>query len=431
MSIQKRLSILVVLASISLNCKAVEEGSQGSSSQSSYDTSSAWEYPVEIHPTVKTVQVYSEDEASLPFIDFKETNQIHLEFDLLGDDVRSLQIEFRHMNRFWEEDTLLPIEYMVRFETDYITNYDASYGTELTYTHFRYSFPNESIHFKIGGNYLMRVYDPDNPSVTLIAHPFLINEGQGSSELFLESVFLSGSIDRGVQPFYIYKPQDETSFDAFDYRACFMRNSEFVGIKCADKPSLISLPSLRFFLEPQDAFARSSGYRLVDLTTFSAGVDVISTDFESSPYRVTVDLDYASLDDAFDFQLQNGQSIIARAGVEETTDPVRNGEYVSVLFRLVPPNEREMAGPVYLTGSFNRWTVDDALRMEWVPEEKMYMREVLLKQGLYEYKYLPDFTSTGLRRLSNTENRYTGLIYLHDPVLNSDRLVAISSLGSR
>ena len=421
----------LILAVLLMNCKSVEEGANRSQEDNNINRYSAWEFPVDIHPSVKTVQVFSEDELSLPFIDIRERDQVHLEFDLMTDDIRSLQIEFRHMNRFWEEDTLLPIEYMVRFETDYITNYDASYGTELAYTHFSYSFPNESIQFKIGGNYLLRVYDPDNPDVTLITHPFLVNEGQGSSELFLESVFLSGSIDRGVQPFYIFEPKDQSSFDAFDYKACFMRNSEFTGIRCTDKPSLISLPSLRFFLEPEDAFARSSGYRLMDLTTFSGGVDVITTDFESSPYQVTVDVDYASLDDVFDFQLRNGQSIIAGAGVEETSDPIRNGEYVSVLFRLVPPDEKEMAGPVYLTGSFNRWTVDDALRMEWVAEEKMYMREVLLKQGLYEYKYLPDFTSTGLRRLSNTENRYTGLIYLNDPVLNSDRLVAISSLASR
>jgi len=383
-----RPQFIALLAILTLHCKAIEEGASGGERQDDYGSYSAWEYPIDIHPSVKTVQVFSGDELSLPFINMRERDQVHLEFDLMSDNVRSLQIEFRHMNRFWEEDTLLPIEYMVRFETDYITQYDQSYGTELTYTHFSYSFPNESIQFKIGGNYLMRVYDPDRPDVTLITHPFLVNEGQGSSELYLESVFLSGTIDRGVQPFYIYEPQDKSSFDAFDYKACFIRNSEFTGSRCAEKPSLISLPSLRFFLEPEDAFARSSGYRLMDLTTFSAGVDVISTDFETSPYEVTVDVDHA-------------------------------------------PNEEEMAGPVYLTGSFNRWTVDDALKMEWVPEEKMYMREVILKQGLYEYKYLPDFTSTGLRRLSNTENRYTGLIYLNDPVLNSDRLVAISSLGSR
>jgi len=90
-----------------------------------------------------------------------------------------------------------------------------------------------------------------------------------------------------------------------------------------------------------------------------------------------------------------------------------------------------MPGPVYVAGSFNRWLLDDKNIMTWSPEDKWYYIDVLLKQGLYEYKYYPDFTSTGLRRLSNTANRYTGLVYLRDPRLNTDRLVAISSLGSR
>jgi len=207
------------------------------------------------------------------------------------------------MDRNWEEDTLLPIEYMSRFENDYISDYQSSFSTELSFVHYTYSFPNDNIQFEIGGNYLLRIVDPERPDETLITHPFLINEGKGNSEMVLESVFLGGTIDRGVQPFYLYKPEDRTTFDAFDYKACFVRNSEFLDIRCDEDPSLISLPNLRFFLEPEEAFARSSGYRLMDLTTFTAGVDVISTNFEQSPYEVNVDIDHASLDDVFDFPL--------------------------------------------------------------------------------------------------------------------------------
>ena len=110
------------------------------------------------------------------------------------------------------------------------------------------------------------------------------------------------------------------------------------------------------------------------------------------------------------------------------TDPgiaSTDAEYVEVQFRYVPPNERQVAGPVELIGTFSGWQPE--IELAWTPEVRRYEGTALLKQGLYVYGYALPGRVQGRVLSLGQPSLFTAFVYLRDSQLFTDRLVAIQS----
>ena len=79
----------------------------------------------------------------------------------------------------------------------------------------------------------------------------------------------------------------------------------------------------------------------------------------------------------------NGRYAIEAEGSQ---DPGVDADYVFVHFRLDMP--LPLDGSVYLTGALTNWQFDELNRMEYSQEEQAYRLSLLLKQGVYNYRYL-------------------------------------------
>ena len=382
----------------------------------------AYEPPVD---EVRTVQLYARQETALPIYRMGGGPPLTLEFDLMGVQARPLSVYFFHANRDWRRD-LMRGEYLSGFQRDDLFDYSMSTNTQVRYTHYRYTFPNSTIGFRLSGNYILRVSEQGAEDEVLFEQPFYVAEDIGPVSLDLQNLLAGGRSVPSVQPLLRFTPPGEIAGGVFNYSVCFIRNGQHRAPRCSQRPNLSVQPDLLFYLEPEESFRQQEGDYYVDLRRLVPGGHVERVSLTSSPYEVLLQPDYARFPSTSADPLLSGQSVISRAHTY-AQDPDTGGEYARVSFRYVPPDEEPLAGSIYITGSFNGWGIDLGRALRWSSEKKLYEGSLLIKQGEYEYRYTsPDpYVRQALRApLPRVDNQYTALVYYRDAAYNTDRLLA-------
>ncbi len=411
-------------------CATTEEGQQAEGSTSA--TGGSGYAASRTDDTIGTVQLYrTGDEGALPVLPLGSGETLTLEFDVLGEYGEPLSVYFYHADRNWRRD-LLPVEYLRTFTSDDLRDYEPSLGTEVRYAHYEYRFPNSNIGFLRSGNYVLRVTEPGRERAVLFERAFFVTEQAAEVEFAVQDGLAGGVGGAFLQP--VARIQPPSAFDSpiYDYNVCFARNGRFALTRCSAEPTLIGGSLFQFFLPRETAFTPEEPLYSLDLSRLQTGPQVAQVDFETSPYTVTLDFDYARFgSDLFDIEL-TGQTLVSSV-VEDAAGPADLGaEYVEAVFRYVPQDEQQLAGPVILSGSFNAWAIDPANALTWDAEERRYEGSLLVKQGQHVYKYVADDPAERerIRRTVGTgpPNLYTAFVYLFDPSFNTDRLLAVSNV---
>jgi hypothetical protein len=109
--------------------------------------------------------------------------------------------------------------------------------------------------------------------------------------------------------------------------------------------------------------------------------------------------------------------------------------YLNVDFSIRPPDD--VAGNVFLVGSFNNWELSPDYRMN--NNAGLYDLTVQLKRGVYDYQYvLADYINGEIKNADwlvlegnswDTKNEYNVFLYYHDPSYGGyDRIVGYAQL---
>lgn len=384
-------------------------------------------------PEIATPQLYpGEEEGRLPILTLGSGDQLTLRFDLLADAGRPLSVFFYHADREWRRD-LSPGEYLSTFHRDQLLDYRPSEATEVRYQHFVYRFPNESITFRVSGNYILRVTEQGIEDDVLFEMPFFITEQSVAAEMMTDNVLMAGSGFTGVQPTLLFRPERGQGASPTDFSTCFVRNGRFSEGRCATRPSLIEAPMLRFYLPPDAAFRAEGADYFLDLGLLQVGQQIEDIDYGASPFRVTLSPDYAHFGGTGLAPLQYGRPVV-QAAVRDRAVPALQSEYLDVQFALVPGNEVPYMGEVYVIGAFNAWTPTDGFKLSWNAERRRYEGRGLVKQGAYEYRYWS--RDARLNRALNEsaprpQNTYQAFIYYDDISVGTDRLLTVSGISAR
>ncbi|MFP4228107.1 MAG: type IX secretion system plug protein domain-containing protein [Salinivenus sp.] len=378
--------------------------------------------------SIRTIQLYrGEDERRLPVLSLQDESSLTLEFDLMEAEGRPLTVRFFPADRKWER-TLSPSRAMDSYTDDDLVDYRPSRGTEVDYTHYSYTFPNDDISFQVSGNYVLQVTERGRRDSVLFERPFFVTEDVGSLESTLESFPVPGQQLPSIRPLAKYDPPSSLEGDPFGYAACFVRNGQLGEARCEERPRLGSQPRLEFEVSRRQAFGPvASDYR-VDLGNLNAGRRIERADRTVSPFQVLLEPDYARFSGEPPRDVLNGQ-IVVRGAVEGRSDPALTAEYVRTTFAFVPPDEQPLPGGLTVAGSFSGMSPDQGANMRWASNRRRYEGEVLLKQGRYQYFYEasdPELTEE-LRRMQSVErqNAFTTFLYYEDPSRGTDRLLQV------
>ncbi len=381
---------------------------------------------------VQTIQLYAGKEDRLPILPLRSGQKLTLEFDLMEPSGRPLSVYFYHANQRWQRD-LMASEYLTSFDRDDLFDYAPSRNTQVAYTHYTYTFPNQSINFRISGNFILRVTEQGREDEALFERAFFVTEQAAALQFNIDQVMTGGSGYPSSQPIVSFTPPPALSGNVFDYHVCFVRNGQLEGARCSERPSLTQQPDLLFYLQPEGSFEPQGADYFLNLSRVRVGGKVEQADRSVSPFVVVLEPDYARFPASGLDPLLDGQAVVSGA-VRDVGNPDIEGEYVEVQFAYVPPEEQRLSGGLYLAGSFNGWRIDLGKELRWVAERGRYEGRQLIKQGHYEYRYTSPNRQV-VRELRNAlprpENTYAAFVYFSDTSLQTDRLLATQTVRAQ
>jgi len=376
---------------------------------------------------VGLVQLYQgEDERQWPILRLGSRDYLTLAFDLLVDQPRPLSIYFYHADYSWQRD-LLPVEYLASFHRDDLLETKPSVHGGFAYQHYVYRFPNETIQFRLSGNYILRVTEQGQEEAVLFERAFFVVEPKLRVELYFNA-FLGNQAAQHVQPLARFQVPMELSAAMFDFTVCFARNGGFEAVHCSRRPLLDEQPMLSFTLAPEEAFPPEPADYFLDLSLLQPGGRIERIDRSRQPPEVWLAPDYVRFGGSDVEPLLAGQSVVAAVVRDAPGDLSIAAAYVRVRFRLVP--ERAFGREVFLVGSFSGWQVRPAYRLQWRPEHRYYEGEALVKQGWHTYRYVlgGDVAfRANAQAMPRSENLYTALVYFRDSSRGTDRLLGIGN----
>ena len=128
-------------------------------------------------PRFKTLKVQNIDLFDAPpVIRIGSQDMIEVTFDEIGEDNSWLEWRLIHCNADWQPSALVESEYIDGFNANKIEDFAYSTATFVHYVNYRIEIPDERCGILRSGNYLLQVYDPQEPDDVLLQARFQVSE---------------------------------------------------------------------------------------------------------------------------------------------------------------------------------------------------------------------------------------------------------------
>jgi hypothetical protein len=330
-----------------------------------------------------------------------------------------------HCTKDWEKSDLLINQYLDGFDGNYLNDFAISVGTFVPYTHYKLRIPNANARPRISGNYILEVYQNDDPTDLIIRRRFIVYE-----DLVLPSVqvlratdltnFSSEQMVNAKVALAGYPIQDYFQ----DLDLSILQNRRWDNALTRLKPTFINDGMLEYNFLGEYAFEGGVEFHSFDtkrLNQVGMGVKVSQLDTCWSVYLEEKKNRSIAV---YSFQNDiNGRRLIQRADVG---NPDLAGDYCWVDFFLESP---ELEVPVFVYGQLSNWKLDPEFQLSYNYNKQAYSGRVLLKQGYYNYVFAHPREDGGVSTVLTegthwqTKNDYTLIMYNRGMGLRYDRII--------
>lgn len=369
---------------------------------------------------IKTVQLTPKGNTMLSAVTSIGSKTLRLTFDQLTEEADNYRVKIINCTKNWKPSGLNSLEYLTDYNEFDIINYEFSFDTQTPYVHYIFDLPA----IKRSGNYLLIVYRSDNTSDIVLTKRLMIVESlvsisPTSSLLGLSNLSTFNQQINFTINYPNYPIENPLSNLSVSLRQNQRDDNQISNLKPSFAREDIQQLEYRFF-DHQNTFSAVNEFRFFDLRSLLyPGQNVHSVNRTTIPPKATIALDkpktnlaYAQYDD------NNGQYVISQ-------HLNINGHYTNVTFNL--DNQKiGFKGNVYLFGEFTNWRISNKFQMRYDPTNKVYTKEILLKQGYYEYQYLVKSDSISSYIEGNhyqAENVYEIFVYYKPYNERSDLLI--------
>lgn len=357
-------------------------------------------------------------------------DRLIVNFDYLDYDVHYLRYSVTHCNADWQPSQLVESEYVSGFNYADIDDYEQSEATYVHYYNYQFMLPNADMDFLVSGNYLLTVYEQDDPDKILFQTRFSVCEGAVSvfpqvtsrTEVEYNNRFQQVSFEVRYKPNQIKDPYSELT-------CVITQNSRQDNEVIVKRPMMVGVDHVTYDHNRDLIFPAGNEFRrfeTVNAHNINMGVQAIR--YYDPMYHAVLMADEprAELQYLYD-QTQFGRFTIRNA--EAYGENALEADYMITHFTL-DTNGKLNGGNVWLYGEFNEGYPASQAIMKYDAASGCYTADVLLKQGAYNYLYLwvPDGTSVGqTSRIEGdhyeTVNEYLVKVYDRPMGERYDRLV--------
>lgn len=381
---------------------------------------------------VKTLQTVAGSNWLAPaIIELGGDDVINISFDEMSHSYHRLVYHIDHCEADWSvSEEIFESDFLEGFNDNPIDDYENSLNTTVSYTHYKFSIPNEKCNIKLSGNYRVTVYDEDNGNEKLFVAEFMVVEPRMTLGI---SVTTNTDIDVNKE-----HQQLSMTLDYGDVRVTdperqiytvVMQNNREDNMKVNVAPNMKNTKGQIWSHNKNLIFDGGNEYHKYEILALShatMGIDRMSWDghnYHAYPFTVEPRKNYIYDEDADGaFFIRNSDNV----DIDYTCD------YVYVHYKI--KSEQLTDAQMIVNG---RWTTDNDMSKyvaEYHEDDHTYNITLLQKQGYYSFQLLgmrPDGTTFIPPCEGNyyqTENRYQAYVYFKPNGGRTWQLVAFRQL---
>ncbi len=383
---------------------------------------------------IKTVECYnSSKEQSLPVINLKSSETITLSFDDLRGGQKNYNYTIEHCTWDWKSSSLNILDYLDGIQQDILFNYKYSFNTLVKFTNYRLNFPNDQMKPRIGGNYVLKIYEGNDPSNVVITQRFyVLNSGANIGAEVVPATDIAFRNTKQKLNFSIFH-QIPINNAAQDVKVVAMQNNIPQTAIVSKKPSFIKQNTLVYNDINTNHFWGNNEFRKVDTRSFRYKAEHVADIYRDSTQNVVLSIDLPNGANRYSNQIdENGNFFIRN---HDGRDQVTDSDYAYMLFTLAAkqPNPN---GSVYIFGRYNNYALTDENKLTFESSRQRFYGNLKLKQGLYDFKYVwvddkGNFDDTVFEgSFFETENSYQVFAYYRKPGSRYDDFVGFTNINS-
>ena len=388
---------------------------------------------------IETVLIHKKGwELSMPIIELGKEDMISLQFDEIGTKVNDYSWTIVHCNSKWQESDLNPIEYIEGYQELEVESYSFSQNTLVNYANYSIEFPNDDMQMTISGNYIIKIYDRDEPEKLILVRRFYVVENQVKVDAKVDN--LNVKVNEGLnQRLNIELKCDyeiENPYETVMLKV--QKNNGIVKDFSKIKPSFIDGNVLKYIAVNELAFAGGNEYRHFDIKNFKFISDrLLTVDKQMDINYVYLRPDNDKSLETYDFKHDINGKRTVKLENNSTSDIM--ADYCYVYFQLdaeIPLQH----GDYYIYGALTDWIYNNAAKMEYDSKSGKFIGRLYLKQGYYNYQYrfitddkmlnTEEYSYTIEGNYFQTENDFHIFVYYKDYGTSYEKLVGYTRVNS-
>ncbi len=390
-----------------------------------------------LNKKVNTLTVRVKDNWQFPpVIELNGNENIEIKFDFLDLNVHYFNYSIVHCNADWTPSDLSESEYLDGFNNQPIEDHRTSFNTYMNYTHYRFQIPNDNIKFKLSGNYLVKIYENNDPENLIATACFSLYERQvniyptikTSTDIDYRKAHQQLDLRIDTRSYSIRSPQ-------LEMKIMVNQNNRTDNEVRLNAPTSTLSTGLIFEHVPNLIFEAGNEFRRFEMVTHRYnGLNVEKITYSDSLYHAWLYQERSRANRSYIFDRdQDGRFYIRNS---EAQDSNTEADYFIAHFSLNAESPFSN-GKLYLLGEFNQYRPDPDWEILYDAVRRQYTKEIPLKQGAYNYQYIfiPDGSTKGTPAPAEgnyfeTENEYMVRVYHRGPGERYDKLVGFSLVKS-
>lgn len=382
-------------------------------------------------PQVKSLQaVVNQDWLSPVIMRLYGDDHLHIGFDELSHDYHRYIYRLEHCEANWTtSEELFETDWLEGFNNIVIEDFERSINTTVSYTHYRFTIPNERCRLKLSGNYRLSILDDDTNEVVATVE-FMITEQAMSLPMAISTnTDIDTNLSHQQVEFGLKYGNLQVTDPHEQLQTVVLQNCREDNWRWNVRPSAVSQNGLEWKHRKELIFDAGNEYRkfeVLDPSHPTMGIDQISWDgeyYQAFPFVSEPRPNYLYDEDA------NGSFYIRNSDNRENDI---TSDYVWVNYRLKSPYPQD--GQIVIDG---RWTNEapETYLMDYDETSGLYTASILQKMGYYSYQYLLVDNEGNAHPLPSegnfyqTENCYQILVYYKGTGMRTWRLVAFNQLS--
>jgi len=384
-------------------------------------------------PEIRTVQFSNGNgEQTLPVLELGGEGKLILSFDDLRGGFRNYHYTVEHCTAEWKPSTIPQIQYLRGFPGERIRDYQGSFNTYQEYTNYRLEIPDFSIEPLLSGNYILKIYEDNDPGNLVLTRRFYVLDRKVSLEADIgRSSRVAERQQRQKLNFSIFHPNLQISNPFGEIKVYVSQNGREDNAQWLTQPVHVRASQLVYDAVDVTDFLGGNEFRRFDLRSLRFRGEGVRELVHDDLFVATLETDAPRLSQAYSSLIDyNGKYFIR---FQEGNAPEVEADYARVNFHFQAPRA---TGDYYVFGELTDWELKKEFRLIYDPVTQTYGASPLLKQGVYDYMYVqadPSGQISNRQTESNhyeTENDYYLFVYYRRSGSRYDELIGFTMLNT-